>query len=167
MSKKKDKKSIDISEAGRSLYILGPDNCLRLTIKSLVENEYFENFIYHMIALNSLYLSIDSPSLNDPYQKASLNILLTTISIIFCMECALKIIVMGFYFGKNSYLKDNWNVLDFIIVSFSILTWILESFSGFDISFVRGFRALRALRPLRMVSKNEGKYSNHINIHYS
>jgi len=101
-------------------------------------------------------LSIDSPSLSDPYQKDTLGILLTTISIIFLMECVLKVIVMGFYWGENTYLKDNWNVLDFIIVGFSILTWILESISGFDISFVRGFRALRALRPLRMVSKNEG-----------
>jgi len=112
-----------------------------------------------MIALNSLYLSIDSPMLKDPYQKDSLGILLTTISIIFLLECVLKVMVMGFYWGENTYLKHNWNVLDFIIVSFSILTWILESFSGFDISFVRGFRALRALRPLRMVSKNEGKLS--------
>ena len=80
------------------------------------------------------------------------------------IEMLLKIVAFGLILnGKNSYLLDPWCVLDFIIVSFSILTWILESFSGFDISFVRGFRALRALRPLRMVSKNEGKYSNHLN----
>jgi hypothetical protein len=47
-------------------------------------------------------------------------------------------------------------VLDFVIVFFSLLTWVLEIIDGFDISFVRGFRALRALRPLRVVSKNEG-----------
>jgi hypothetical protein len=39
-----------------------------------------------------------------------------------------------------------------------VLTWILESFDSLDISFMRGFRALRALRPLRVVSKSEGKY---------
>jgi hypothetical protein len=40
---------------------------------------------------------------------------------------------------------------------FSILTWILEATMGANnIQFVRGFRALRALRPLRVVSKNEG-----------
>ena len=65
-------------------------------------------------------------------------------------------IVSGFYWGEKTYLKDPWNILDFIIVMFSILTWIMEATAGADISFIRGFRALRALRPLRVVSKNEG-----------
>lgn len=63
---------------------------------------------------------------------------------------------LGFCIGKGTYLKDNWNVLDFIIVLFSVLNWILNSLSDIDVSFVRSFRALRALRPLRLVSKNEG-----------
>jgi len=78
------------------------------------------------------------------------------ISIIFVFEFLIKAIVMGFVIGEKTYLKDNWNVLDFVIVMFSVLTWILSSMQGVDISFIRGFRALRALRPLRVVSKNEG-----------
>lgn len=152
--KKREKKKFEIS--GYSLFVFGPENCLRRGLKALIENEYFENFIYHMIALNSLYLAVDAPSLEDPYQKKTLGMLLTTISIVFIMESVMKIIVLGFYWGETAYLRDNWNILDFVIVGFSVLTWILESISSFDISFVRGFRALRALRPLRMVSKNEG-----------
>jgi hypothetical protein len=72
------------------------------------------------------------------------------------MEAVLKIIVLGFAIGKGTYLRDYWNILDFIIVSFSVLNWILDAFSTISVSFLRGFRALRALRPLRMVSKNEG-----------
>jgi hypothetical protein len=53
-------------------------------------------------------------------------------------------------------LKDPWNVLDFVIVFFSVITWLLEAYATGDVSFLRGFRALRALRPLRVVSKNEG-----------
>lgn len=64
---------------------------------------------------------------------------------------------MGFAYGKHAYLKDPFNVLDFIIVLFSILNWLLESQSDVSITWVKGFRALRALRPLRMVSKNDGK----------
>ena len=63
---------------------------------------------------------------------------------------------MGFFIGKKSYLKDEWNRLDFIIVLFSIITWILASVNNIDLSFAKGFRALRALRPLRLVSKYEG-----------
>lgn len=69
-----------------------------------------------------------------------------------------KIIAMGFYIGENTYFKDNWNRLDFIIVMFSFLTWFLEALFDSDLSFIVAFRALRALRPLRAVSKNEGKF---------
>mmetsp|Transcript_19618 Transcript_19618/g.30232 ORF Transcript_19618/g.30232 Transcript_19618/m.30232 type:complete len:229 (+) Transcript_19618:3065-3751(+) len=120
-------------------------------------NSYFAGFIYHMIALNSLLLALDEPKLTDQYQKETITELLNIISIIFVVECALKIVVLGFYFGEKTFLKDPWNILDFIIVLFSILTWVLEATTeNQDISFIRGFRALRALRPLRVVSKNEG-----------
>jgi len=82
--------------------------------------------------------------------------MLNIISGIFVAECIIKIIVLGFYWGHKTYLRDEWNILDFIIVIFSILTWILESVAGTKVSFIKGFRALRALRPLRVVSKNEG-----------
>ena len=109
-----------------------------------------------MIALNSLLLALDEPKLSDPYQRQTISSLLLIISIIFVIEMVVKIIVIGFYWGPRTYLKDNWNILDFIIVMFSVLTWIMEAVAGADISFIRGFRALRALRPLRVVSKNEG-----------
>ena len=113
-----------------------------------------------MIALNSLFLALDEPALEDEYQKDTLKTMLNLISIIFVAECVIKVIVMGFYQGQKTYLKDPWNILDFMIVCFSILTWVLEaSIESADISFIRGFRALRALRPLRVVSKNEGKYN--------
>lgn len=92
--------------------------------------------------------------------------MLNLISIIFVIECVVRVIVMGFYWGEKTYLKDPWNILDFMIVCFSILTWILEiAIKSADISFIRGFRALRALRPLRVVSKNEGN-ENSSTIYY-
>jgi hypothetical protein len=63
----------------------------------------------------------------------------------------IKIVVLGFYRGKKTYLKDSWNKFDFTIVLFSIITWIFEYFNIGDLRFIKGFRALRALRPLRMV----------------
>lgn len=81
---------------------------------------------------------------------------MTTISIIFVFEFVIKVVVSGFYWCEKAYLHDSWNILDFIIVCFSFLTWILEAYAGTNVEFVRGFRALRALRPLRVVSKNEG-----------
>lgn len=82
--------------------------------------------------------------------------MLNIISALFVVECLIKVIVLGFYWGERTYLTDSWNILDFTIVLFSILTWVLEASTGGNMEFVRGFRALRALRPLRVVSKNEG-----------
>lgn len=99
---------------------------------------------------------MDAPELSDQYQKKTIGNILLMISVIFIIECVLKVIASGFYFGHKTYLKDGWNILDFIIVLFSIPTIALESFGGGDVAFIRGFRALRALRPLKFVSKNEG-----------
>ena len=137
--------------------IFSHDNCLRVLLKNLIENPYFEGFIYHIIALNSLLLALDVPVLDDDYQLKTIKFLLLIISITFIGEAIIKIIVMGFIFGDNAYLQDNWNRLDFIIVLFGIVSLVLENIgNAADMDFIRAFRALRALRPLRMVSKNEG-----------
>jgi len=146
---------------GNSLFIFAPDNVVRRLLRQFISNSYFAGFIYHMIALNSLLLTLDQPSLEDKYQKKTIEEMLFIISWIFIIECVVKVIVHGFYWGNKTYIKDPWNVLDFIIVIFSVLTMILveiidEQKQG-NIQFIRGFRALRALRPLRVVSKNEGK----------
>lgn len=113
-----------------------------------------------MIGLNSLFLAIEEPTVTElthPYSFATLQLFGNIISGLFIGECLLKIFVMGFFRGKHSYLADNYNKLDFIIVFFSIVSWILEGLNtGIDISYLKAFRALRALRPLKLVSKNEG-----------
>lgn len=48
---------------------------------------------------------------------------------------------------KNSYLRDGWNVLDFIVV----LSCIIE-FMPIGTASVKGIRALRALRPLKSIN---------------
>ena len=139
-----------------ALFIFSYDNPIRAIMRDFISNSYFAGFIYHMIALNSLLLALDEPQLEDKYQQKTINFLLETISIIFVVEFVIKTVVMGFYWGERTYLRDPWNILDFIIVFFSFITWILEAYATGDVSFLRGFRALRALRPLRVVSKNEG-----------
>jgi Ion transport protein len=36
-------------------------------------------------------------------------------TIIYAVEATLKIIALGFW-GKHSYLKETWNIIDFIVV---------------------------------------------------
>lgn len=104
-----------------------------------------------------MLLALDEPAfVGNVYQKKTIDDMIMVISIMFVIEAVIKIIVMGFVCSNNTYLRDNWNILDFIIVLSFIINLIMTSYFGVDVSFMRGFRALRALRPLRMVSKNEG-----------
>lgn len=66
--KKSQGKIIEIDQDSRSLFIFSHDNCLRIFLKSLIENPYFEGYVYHVIALNSLLLALDVPTLEDTYQ---------------------------------------------------------------------------------------------------
>ncbi|KAF4072700.1 hypothetical protein AMELA_G00265920 [Ameiurus melas] len=34
----------------------------------------------------------------------------------FCFEAGIKIVALGFVFHKGSYLRNGWNVMDFIVV---------------------------------------------------
>ena len=58
---------------------------------------------------------------------------------------------MGFLFGKGTYLRDPWNVLDFIIVLFSSLSL----FNAATIS-ISSIRSIRVLRPLRTITSIRG-----------
>jgi Ion transport protein len=122
----------------------------------ILEHSYFEDFIYRLIALNSLILIINSPNIDDDYFDGTIGVITTFISGFFIGEAVAKIISLGFIIGDNAYLKDSWNILDFIIVLSSILNWFFDYFLQKSFTFLRGFRALRALRPLRMISKDEG-----------
>uniref|UniRef100_A0A6I8P6Y4 Voltage-dependent P/Q-type calcium channel subunit alpha-1A n=1 Tax=Ornithorhynchus anatinus TaxID=9258 RepID=A0A6I8P6Y4_ORNAN len=65
---------------------------------------------------------------------------------IFCFEAGIKIIALGFAFHKGSYLRNGWNVMDFVVVLTGILAKVGTQFD------LRTLRAVRVLRPLKLVS---------------
>lgn len=76
-------------------------------------------------------------------------------TVIFTVELILKNIAFGFIVnGKNSYIRNPWNIIDFIIVLFSLISLFAQG--GVDLSIFKVLRLLRVLRPLRMISRNEG-----------
>lgn len=157
---KKKKRLNEIIIDGNSLFCISEKNKIRIALGKFAENPYFEAFVFNLIGINSLFLALDEPTLTmekNAYTKNTLELMGSLVSILFIGECLLKIIVMGLVKGKHAYLKDNYNILDFMIVCFSILSWVLESMNfGSDIASLKALRALRALRPLKLVSKNEG-----------
>jgi hypothetical protein len=63
----------------------------------------------------------------------------------------LKISGLGFVLNSGSYLRDSWNILDFIIVMSGYLEYM--DMGGMKLSVLRSFRVLR---PLRTISGIEG-----------
>ncbi|XP_041133885.1 voltage-dependent R-type calcium channel subunit alpha-1E isoform X1 [Polyodon spathula] len=69
---------------------------------------------------------------------------------IFCLEAGIKVIALGFVFHKGSYLRNGWNVMDFIVILSGIL-----AYAGAHINTrvdLKTLRAVRVLRPLKLVS---------------
>lgn len=82
-----------------------------------------------LIALNSLFLALEEPNLKDRYALDTLKFFGDLVSVIFIIECGLKVMVMGFWGDRNmkhAYLRDNYNKLDFLIVCSSIVSWVFE-----------------------------------------
>ena len=119
----------------------------------LVNWSFFNYFILASIMVNSFVLAAtDYEYRLDPeyesewaVRQEKVDILFT---LIFVLEAFLKMLAMGIYFHKHSYLKDSWNVLDFVIVLISIVS-ILPI--GLKQNSLKGLRVFRILRPLKSI----------------
>jgi hypothetical protein len=140
---------------GNSLYIFSPNNMFRKFCQKIVLHKFFDPFILIMICISTVLLTLENP-LDDPAGQKAENLynIDLVISTIFTIELMLKVVMNGFLMcGPNSYIRNTWNILDFIIVSFSIVSL---SAKGVNLKFIKILRMLRVLRPLRMISRNEG-----------
>ena len=67
--------------------------------------------------------------LDDPNLKSNLILrdINNGITYIFIVELIIKAIVFGFITnGEHSYLRNGWNILDFVIVTFSVISIIIQ-----------------------------------------
>jgi len=67
-------------------------------------------------------------------------------TVIFTMECLIKITGTGLLIGQGTYLSDPWNWIDFLVV----ISGLLSSFP--QMANVSGLRTFRLFRPLRSLS---------------
>jgi Ion transport protein len=105
-----------------------------------------------IILLSGLVLALDTPIL-DP--KSNLKYTLKWIDnctlVLFTGETICKIITYGLIFnGEWSYLKNGWNIMDFLILIFSYLC-LTPLVSTFKV--VKAFKIQKALR---LIGRNEG-----------
>lgn len=123
----------------------------------------FDNFILILIVLSSITLVIDNP-LNDPDSNFMqvLKVIDIVFTILFFMEAAIKVIARGFLFNRlgpiEPYIRNTWNMLDFFVVTASTidLAFLIAGADSSQFQALKAFRVLRALRPLRVISKDPG-----------
>lgn len=124
----------------------------RLKVKHLIETKFFRRFMIFCILISLIQLAVDSPSL-DPdssLKNALIWIDVSTIAM-FTIELLLKLVAYGVNLrDKKSYFRDGWNWLDLIILIFA---YLCLSPIAKTLKFIQ---ALRILRSLRLVAKNEG-----------
>ena len=127
------KESKEIVLVGKALYVLAPDNQIRIACKKIVGHKYFDPFILVMIVFSTVLLTLENP-LDDPNGKkaAVLRVFDFVVSFIFVAEFLLKVLVFGFALnGKDSYIRSTWNQIDFLIVIFSVSLAFLLCADGF------------------------------------
>uniref|UniRef100_A0A667IZ54 Voltage-dependent N-type calcium channel subunit alpha n=1 Tax=Lynx canadensis TaxID=61383 RepID=A0A667IZ54_LYNCA len=132
----------------RSLFVFSEDNVVRKYAKLLNPRTPFEYMILATIIANCIVLALEQhlPDGDKTPMSERLDDTEPYFIGIFCFEAGIKIIALGFVFHKGSYLRNGWNVMDFVVV----LTGILAT-AGTDFD-LRTLRAVRVLRPLKLVS---------------
>ncbi|CAD8071678.1 unnamed protein product [Paramecium sonneborni] len=132
----------------KSLNLFDAENKIRLWAIWMIEWIWFDRFIITVILLNSILLAIQDYSWRETNLEApnnwtdSFEYLFTAI---FIIEFFLKVIAMGFLFDKQTYLRDGWNFIDFIVV----ITGIISLFISARVSAIR---IVRIMRPLRSIN---------------
>nr|XP_028684981.1 voltage-dependent L-type calcium channel subunit alpha-1C isoform X43 [Macaca mulatta]XP_045222346.1 voltage-dependent L-type calcium channel subunit alpha-1C isoform X25 [Macaca fascicularis] len=162
--KPKKQGSTTATRPPRALLCLTLKNPIRRACISIVEWKPFEIIILLTIFANCVALAIYIPFPEDDSNATNSNLerVEYLFLIIFTVEAFLKVIAYGLLFHPNAYLRNGWNLLDFIIVVVGLFSAILEQATkadganalggkgaGFD---VKALRAFRVLRPLRLVS---------------
>ena len=117
----------------------------------IISNPLFEYASLLVIIANSIVLTLEDPTDPNSGSTGFLATLDTIFLILYTIEMILKIIGLGFVLNKGAYLRESWNILDFIIVVSAYLQILISS--GANLSVLRSFRVLR---PLKTISGIEG-----------
>jgi Ion transport protein len=111
----------------RSLYVLSKFNPFRKIAYRIVKDNHFEHAIFFAIFVSSMKLAIDTYIADDSPAGTVSGYIDYGINGFFILESILKIVTFGFFLDKRSYLRDSWSILDFFIVSASIMDMSLTS----------------------------------------
>lgn len=136
-----------------SLYLFPPSNTFRRNMFDLVNSHSFGIFISASILVSCIIIALENPTWNSIFVwQAIFGTFEMFFFIIFSFEMICKIIAYGFVLHPKSYLRNGWNVLDFIVVLSNLVSIVVGAVAGVELSFLR---AARAFRVLKLLSRTE------------
>uniref|UniRef100_A0A3B3I9F8 Ion transport domain-containing protein n=1 Tax=Oryzias latipes TaxID=8090 RepID=A0A3B3I9F8_ORYLA len=148
----------------RSLFIFAEDNIIRKYAKlvlflNLLVFTPFEYMILATITANCVVLALEQhlPGEDKTPMAKKLEKTEPYFIGIFCFEAGIKLLALGFVFHKGSYLRNGWNVMDFIVVLTTIGLYCAVSLSEmFLLSLFSGLQIvlksiMKAMIPLLQI----------------
>uniref|UniRef100_A0A8D3C6Z1 Calcium channel, voltage-dependent, T type, alpha 1H subunit a n=1 Tax=Scophthalmus maximus TaxID=52904 RepID=A0A8D3C6Z1_SCOMX len=143
-----------------TLYLFSPESIFRAWCQSVISHKMFDHVVLVFIFLNCITIALERPDIQ-PHstERVFLGVSNYVFTVIFLAEMAIKVVALGFCFGKQSYLQSSWNVLDGLLVFVSLVDILVSlAYTGGNriLGILRVLRLLRTLRPLRVISRAPG-----------
>ncbi|XP_063003679.1 sodium channel protein type 5 subunit alpha-like [Elgaria multicarinata webbii] len=130
-----------------------PRNKFQGFLYDIVNKQAFDIFIISLILLNVVIMAVEYEGQGDETRKLLKGFNYAFVGI-FTGECIMKILALRLHF-----LKDNWNIFDFVVVILSIFssaaTELWESLN-FPPTILRVIRVARVTRILRLIRGAKG-----------
>ena len=138
-----------------SLYCFNNRSKIRMTAAKVSEHRAFDIIIIIFILANCICMAMRdyTDREDETMRNRVLNQIDYIFSAVFIFEAMLKIITNGFVLGKKTYLRDPWNVIDFLIVLAAFIDFLLVilNVETESLSALKSIRVLRVLRPLKAI----------------
>lgn len=97
------------------MFIFTESNPIRLICLKITNNKIFNLFIFFVISFSTFKLILDT------YYNDLLPVLDIVITLVFFIEMMLKIVAHGFITESNTYMRNTWNFIDFVIIVISLI----------------------------------------------
>ncbi|XP_035706296.1 voltage-dependent calcium channel type A subunit alpha-1 isoform X5 [Folsomia candida] len=142
-----------------SLFFFTDDTKVRRCTRFIIEWPPFEYAVLLTIIANCIVLALEEhlPDGDKTILAQKLEQTEHYFLGIFCVEATLKILALGFVLHRGAYLRNIWNLMDFIVVVTGLMTVLAENTkSKVEVIDFRMLRSFRVLRPLKLVGNFKG-----------
>ncbi|XP_037829911.1 voltage-dependent T-type calcium channel subunit alpha-1H-like [Kryptolebias marmoratus] len=107
--------------------------------------------------MSCVTITFERPAIHpESVERLVLDIFSHVFTVVFTVEMAMKVIASGLVFGKGTYFRCPWNLIDGTLAIGSLMNIVVTLMYSSNTSALRilkVFRLLRVFRPLRMVQR--------------